>query len=159
MAKKQAVALKDVRAVVMKDIRIMPVAIIDPVEDVNEYAGLPSEFKTAETLAGFPPSPEWQKPGDSLFGYYIATRVDIGPNKSRLYEISVPNGTGESKTVAVWGSSVIDRLVDSAFPPIRTGDKLGFIYLGEGKERPGQSPVKLFALKVLRPDRDVHTGR
>ena len=159
MAKKQQVAMKESKAVAVKDFHILPVAIVEAAEDANNFEGLPAEWKTAETLCGFPPSPEWKKAGDALFGYYITTRMDIGPNDSRLYEISVPNGTGESKTVAVWGTSVLDRLFDSAFPAIRTGDKLGIIYLGEGKERPGQSPVKLFSLKVLRPDGAVHTGR
>ncbi|MGL5934841.1 MAG: hypothetical protein ACRCZI_04385 [Cetobacterium sp.] len=159
MSKKQAVAMRESKAVAVRDLQISPVEIVDPAEETSNMTGLPAEFKGAETLAGFPPSPEWKQPGDALFGYYIATRVDIGPNKSRLYEVSVPNGTGEAKTIAVWGSSVLDRLFDSAYPPIRTGDKLGVIYIGEGKARPGQSPVKLFSLKVLRPDGAVHTGR
>ena len=66
--------------------------------------------------------------------------------------------TREPLTVAVWGSSALDRLVDSCFPKLATGDKVGIIYVGEKGTRRGLNPVKLFALKVLRTDGKIQTA-
>jgi hypothetical protein len=74
----------------------------------------------------------------------------VGPNHSRVYELSVPGKDGESLTVVVWGSTALDRQFDSAFPPVQTGDKLAIIFVGEKETKRKQNPVKLFALKVKR---------
>lgn len=132
-------------------IRYAPVDLLDMGEQVNAIEGLPDGFENAETLAGFPPSPEWKNPGDTLFGDFIGVKTDVGPNKSRLYEIAAFQGEGKDLLgVAVWGSAALDRLFDSAYPPIQTGDRIGIIYLGEKPTNRGLNPVKLFALKVLR---------
>ena len=157
MAKKTEVAAKSETTTISKPMQIVPVAIVDEGVEVLNLVGLPEEFKRAETLSGFPPSPKWENPGDALFGYYVTTREDIGPNHSRLYEISVPRKDQEPMTVAVWGSAALDRLIDGAFPKIKTGDKLGIIYCGEKPTKRGLNPVKLFALKVARADGKVST--
>jgi hypothetical protein len=82
----------------------------------------------------------------------------VGPNASRLYEVSVPNEAGIGTTVAVWGSTAVDRLFDSAYPPIQSGDRLAFIFLGEKTTKRAQNPVKLFALKVKRPGQGTQTA-
>jgi len=137
---------------VAKRLTLSMVGLKDDQVEVQDLAGLPDEFKNSETLSGFPPSPEWKEPGQALFGYFIGMREKIGPNESRLYEISVPRKGEDPLTVAVWGSAALDRLFDSSFPPIRTGDKLGFIFLGEKPTKRGLNPVKLFALKIARAD-------
>lgn len=144
--------------VVSAPMKIVAVAIVDESgAETIDMTGLPEEFKRAETLSGFPPSPKFEHPGDALFGYYVCTREDVGPNHSRLYEISLPRKDQEPLTVALWGSAALDRLMDSAFPKIKTGDKLGVIYCGEKDTKRGLNPVKLFALKVVRPDGKVTT--
>lgn len=134
-----------------RPISIQTVGLVDTAQEISELNGLPDEWKDGETLAGFPPSPEWVKPGDALFGEYIGMRTDVGPYKSRIYEIAAYQGEDkEPLTVAVWGSEALDRLFDSAYPPIQLGDRVGIIFLGEKPTQRGLNPVKLFALKVLR---------
>lgn len=126
--------------------------IVDNGIEVEKVEGLPAEFMDAETIAGFPPSAKFEKKYDCVFGELVNVREGVGPNASRLYELSVPTGrNGEMTTVAVWGTTVLDRQYDSAFPPIQQGDRLAFIYIGESNsKKPGQSPAKLFQLKIKR---------
>lgn len=151
-SEEKALAVKGEKTVLAAPMKIRAVTIIDLGVEVGAMEGLPEEFKRCETLSGFPPSPKWEDVGDALFGYYVTTREGVGPNASRLYEIAVPQKDGEPKTVAVWGSAALDRLMDSAFPKIKVGDKLGIIYCGEKDTKRGLNPVKLFALKVSRAD-------
>lgn len=137
---------------VARKISICPVTLADDNVEVQQIEGLPEEFKRGETLSGFPPSPKWEKAGEAIFGYFVGLRENIGPNNSRLYELSVPRGEEEPLTVAVWGSAALDRLFDSSFPPVQSGDKVAIIFLGEKGTKRGLNPVKLFALKVVRPD-------
>lgn len=144
-----------------KKVTIQPVGYVDQGVEVQDIQGLPEEFKHGETLSGFPPSPKWETPGQALFGYYVTMRENIGPNESRLYEISVPRKDEEPLTIAVWGSAALDRLMDSAYPKIKMGDKIAIIFLGEKPTKRGLNPVLLFALKILRPDGKVseqHAG-
>lgn len=136
---------------------ITPARLIDDGVTMGDIKGLPEEFKGSETLSGFPPSAKFDNPGDCVFGEFVNMREEVGPNNSRLYEISIPNGDGQSMTVAVWGSAALDRLFDSAYPPIQTGDRLAFIYAGEKATKRGLNPVKLFALKVRRPGQQTKT--
>jgi hypothetical protein len=156
-ASKQQVAKVENKQEVMGPLTIAPARLIDDGVTMGDVKGLPEEFKGSETLAGFPPSAKFDNPGDCVFGEFINMREDVGPNNSRLYEISVPNGAGEGLTVAVWGSAALDRLFDSAYPPIQTGDRLAFIYAGEKATKRGLNPVKLFALKVKRPGQKTGT--
>lgn len=136
---------------------IAPARLIDDGVAMGDINGLPEEFRGSETLSGFPPSAKFDNPGDCIFGEFINMREEVGPNNSRLYELSIPNGDGQSMTVAVWGSAALDRLFDSAYPPIQTGDRLAFIYAGEKATKRGLNPVKLFALKVRRPGQQTKT--
>ena len=138
-------------------VAIRPAQLIDAGLDVAEIKGLPAEFDGADTLAGFPPSAKFEKPGECVFGEFVGMREGVGPNASRLYEISIPNGES-STTVAVWGSAAIDRLFDSAYPAIQQGDRLAFIYIGEKATKRAQNPVKLFTLKVKRGASPVQTA-
>ena len=130
--------------------------LIDAGMDVSEVKGLPEEFAGSETLSGFPPSAKFEKVGECIYGEFVGMRSGVGPNGSRLYEISIPNGADQT-TVAVWGSSAIDRLFDSAYPPVQQGDKIAFIYVGEKPTKRQQNPVKLFALKVKRGNAPTET--
>lgn len=137
---------------VAKRVQIAPVGFVDQGVEVQNIEGLPEEFKRGETLSGFPPSPNWETPGQALFGYFVHMRENIGPNNSRLYELAMPRKDEDPLTVAVWGSAALDRLFDSAFPAVKQGDKVGIIFLGEKDTKRGLNPVKLFALKIVRPD-------
>jgi len=152
-----AVVVSDERVVARK-VQISAVKIVDQGVEVQDIEGLPEEFKRGDTLTGFAPSPKWEKAGEALFGYYVGTRSDVGPNHSRLYEIAVPRKDEEPLTTAVWGSAALDRLMDSCFPALVSGDKIAIIYLGEKGTKRGLNPVKLFALKVLRADGKAKTS-
>lgn len=156
-AASKSVAKVENRQEVMGPVTIAPARLIDDGVTMGDIKGLPEEFKGSETLSGFPPSAKFDNPGDCVFGEFINMREDVGPNASRLYELSVPNGSGEGMTIAVWGSAALDRLFDSAYPPIQTGDRLAFIYAGDKATKRGLNPVKLFALKVKRPGQRVQS--
>jgi len=159
MGKKQTevVTVENARTV-SGPVVVRPAQLIDQGADVSEVKGLPAEFASSETLSGFPPSAKFEKVGECVFGEFIGMRPGVGPNASRLYEISIPNGT-EQTTVAVWGSAAIDRLFDSAYPPVQQGDRIAFIYLGEKTTKRQQNPVKLFALKIKRAGAPTETAQ
>jgi hypothetical protein len=145
------------RQEVMGPLTIAPARLVDEGVSMGEVKGLPEEFRGSETLAGFPPSAKFENPGDCVFGEFIGMRESVGPNSSRLYELSVPNGAGEGMTIAVWGSAALDRLFDSAYPPVQSGDRMAVIYCGDKPTKRGLNPVKLFALKVKRPGQATKT--
>ena len=159
MAKKEkaetAVTVQNERTVA-GPVVIRPAQLIDSGMDVSEVKGLPEEFAGSETLSGFPPSAKFEKVGECVFGEFVGMREAVGPNASRLYEVSIPNGA-EQTTVAVWGSTALDRLFDSAYPAIQQGDRVAFIYIGEKATKRAKNPVKLFALKVKRGESPVQT--
>lgn len=148
-SEEKSTAIQDERAV-MGPLRVTPATIIDDAIEVASISGLPSEFESSELLSGFPPSVKFEQKGDYVFGYYIGLRRDVGPNHSRVYELSIPNKNGDTMTVVVWGATALDRQFDSAYPPVQTGDKLAIIFLGEKETQRKQNPVKLFALKLIR---------
>lgn len=149
----KAVSTVENATVISKPVKVTAARIVNDGLEVTAIEGLPAEFQNAETLEGFPPSPKFENVGDAVFGYFITKRDGVGPNASRLYELSMPQKNGaEPITIAVWGSTAIDRLFDSAFPAIKAGDKLGFIYCGEKTTKRAQNPVKLFKIKVARAD-------
>jgi hypothetical protein len=124
----KTVVVSDERVIARK-VQISAANFVDQGVEVQDIEGLPEEFKRGDTLTGFPPSPKFEKPGNAVFGYYVCTRQNVGPNNSRLYELAVPRKDEEPLTVAVWGSSALDRLIDSCFPPLVSGDKIAIIYL------------------------------
>lgn len=135
---------------VMGPLKIRPAAIIDEALEVSAIEGLPAEFLGGKFAQGFPPTVKFENPGDFAGGVYVTHRDGVGPNKSRIYELNVPNDTPDGLQVVVWGSTALDRLFDSAYPPVQQGDKLAIIYVGEKATNRKQNPVKLFALKVIR---------
>lgn len=155
--KKQEVAKVENRQEVLGPMTIAPARLIDEGVTMGDIKGLPEEFRGSETLSGFPPSAKFDNPGDCVFGEFVTMRENVGPNSSRLYELSIPNGAGSNLTVAVWGSAALDRLFDSAYPPIQSGDRMAVIYAGEKATKRGLNPVKLFALKVKRPGQQTKT--
>lgn len=145
----KSVVVQDERAL-MGPLKITPAVLVDDSVEVAKLEGLPAEFGDSEIMTGFNPSPKFEKKGDAVFGEFVALRQDVGPNHSRTYELAYPKGNGETASMTVWGSTALDRLFDSAYPPIQQGDKLAIIFLGTRETKRAQNPVKLFALKVKR---------
>lgn len=134
---------------VMKPLTCQPAQIVDDALEVAKIEGLPEEFLGGKFETGFPPSVKFERVGDFIGGAYVMHREGVGPNKSRIYELAIGDGEKALKVV-VWGSTVLDRQFDSAYPPIQQGDKVGIVYLGDKKTARNQNPVKLFAFKVVR---------
>ncbi len=155
--KNQQVVKVENKQEVLAPMTVAPARLVDESVAPGDIQGLPEEFRGSETLSGFPPSAKFDKPGDCVFGEFVTMREDVGPNNSRLYEFSIANGEGEHMTVAVWGSAALDRLFDSAYPPIQGGDRIAVIYAGEKATKRGLNLVKLFALKVKRPGQATKT--
>jgi len=143
------VAIQDSRTV-LAPLKCQPAQIIDDALEISKIEGLPAEFASGSFMSGFPPTVKFEKPGDFAGGEFVHMRTGVGPNESRVYELALPKGEGESFNVVVWGSTALDRQWDSAYPPIQQGDKVGIIYIGEKGTKRKQNPVKLFALKVVR---------
>lgn len=143
------VAIQDSRTV-MGPLTCRPASIVDDSMEVAKIEGLPAEFVGGSFMTGFPPTVKFEKPGDFIGGEFVHLRTDVGPNHSRVYELAVPDGNGGTFNAIVWGATALDRQFDSAYPPILQGDKLGIVYIGEKSTKRKQSPVKLFALKVVR---------
>ena len=134
---------------IAKAVVCQPAQIIDDALEVAKIEGLPAEFLGGKFETGFPPSVKFEKPGDFIGGEYILHRENVGPNHSRIYELVVSGGEEDLKVI-VWGSTVLDRQFDSAYPPVQQGDKIGIVYLGDKSTARRQNPVKLFAFKVIR---------
>jgi len=143
------VAVQDSRTLA-GSLKCQPAQIVDESIELTKIEGLPEEFLGGKFEHGFPPTVKFEKPGDFAGGEFVHMRTGVGPNASRVYELAVPKGDGTHLNVIVWGSTVLDRHFDSAYPPIQQGDKIGIIYLGDKETTRKQNPVKLFALKVIR---------
>jgi len=143
------VAVQDSR-VLAGPLKCQPAQIVDESIELTKIDGLPEEFLGGKFEHGFPPTVKFEKPGDFAGGEFVHMRAGVGPNNSRVYELALPDGTGDHLKVVVWGSTVLDRQFDSAYPPIQQGDKIGIIYLGDKETGRKQNPAKLFALKVIR---------
>lgn len=158
VAKSGVTVIEDERTIVTKRFNAQPVVYVDNSMEVNLIAGLPPEFDSAAMLTGFPPAAKFQNPGDYAMGEFIGMREKVGPNESRVYELSIPQEGKPSFTGIVWGSTALDRLWDSSFPPIQQGDRVAIVYLGEKETKRKQNPVKLFALKVVSMTIDANTN-
>lgn len=133
-------------------VNLMPVKFEQPEAESIDLSGLPAEWAAAEKLGGFAPSPKFETPGESLFGTYVNVRDGVGPNKTRVYEVMAYMGPDKkSELTAVWGSTALDRMFDSAYPPVKAGDRIAITYVGEKETARKQNPVKLFQLRILRP--------
>lgn len=149
-SKSTAVAKVQDETTLVKSLTIAPARIIDDSVEVGQISGLPTFFDDAQTASGFPPSAKFENPGDCVFGTFIEMRENVGPNNSRIYTLDVPVSKDHTEVVSVWGSAALDRLYDSFFPAIQSGDRMAVIYLGTKETKKGLNPVKLFSLKVKR---------
>lgn len=143
------VAVQD-KKTIMPRLSVRPALLVDDSIEAANIDGLPAEFAGGGFSTGFPPSVKFEKPGDFIAGEYVHLRENVGPNNSRVYEIAVAGNDGDSINTIVWGSTALDRLFDSQYPPVQQGDKLAIVYLGEKTTKRAKNPVKLFALKVKR---------
>lgn len=73
------------------------------------------------------PAHDWEKDGKEVTGVLLGKRSGVGPNKSMLYELELPDGSKK----AVWGSAGLD----GAFLAIAEGQEVKITYKGM-KENP-----------------------
>lgn len=126
----------------------------------------PEELKGEEgqeAPSSLTPIVVFEQPGDYVVGEYYGTRGDIGPNKSRLYDLKLTEKQlltlGADKTtgiggtsikggmiVSVWGATTLDTMMEQT--PKNPGDRLLIQYTGETATKREQNPAKLFRVKV-----------
>jgi len=153
MARRSKAEGAETTAVAPISVSLRPVAIEQPEAESIEVEGLPAEWQAADVLGGLPPSPVFETPGEAIFGLFVGVRDNVGPNNSRVYEIMAHKGPDQKpELTAVWGSTALDRMFDSALPKVQAGDRIGIVYLGERPTKRNQNPVKLFKLLVKRPN-------
>lgn len=102
----------------------------------------------------FPPVAEWRRAGDCVAGRFERVRPDVGPNNSRLYELVIDEpdllqGRPEFRA-SFWGGTQLDALFDTSTPKVEPGDKICVVFLGSRPTKRGLSPVRLFALSVVK---------
>ncbi len=152
MARRSKAEGAETTAVAPISVSLRPVAIEQPEAESIEVEGLPAEWQAADVLGGLPPSPVFETPGEAIFGLFVGVRDNVGPNNSRVYELMAHKGPDQKpELTAVWGSTALDRMFDSAMPKVQAGDRIGIVYLGERPTKRNQNPVKLFKLLVKRP--------
>lgn len=84
--------------------------------------------KTYEDIEAEFWSPE--KENDAVVGIYLSSEDNVGENKSKVYNLEMPN----QKIISVWGSVVLD----SKMKLIRFGDDIRIVYLGKVKPSQGR---------------------
>jgi hypothetical protein len=68
-------------------------------------------------------SPAWDfKKEDTFIGYYNGVQVNVGQNKSKLYNFTTEDG----KMIDIWGSTVLDIRLKTCVP----GEKIKIVYHG-----------------------------
>lgn len=83
-----------------------------------------------------------QEEGDSIEGYYISKKEEVGPNKSTAYYLEL----GVQQTM-IWGTTIIDDRMSLA----KVGDYIKIIYKGEKENKRGQN-VKIFSVLRARTE-------
>ena len=127
-----------------KKITWTPVEFIEGAGAIADESGLPPGVTGEEAPSSLTPTADWTKPFQYVTGEYLGVQLNVGPNKSRLYNLRTP----DRKVVSVWGSRVLDNRVDLMNP--HPGDTITFGFLGEGKGKTGQNPPKMFKVVVDR---------
>lgn len=116
---------------------------------------LPAQFRSGTMHTGtFAAVADWREPSDAVAGTFRRVRPDVGPNQSRIYELLVddPDLLNGRKPFEAnfWGSTQLDALFDTHLPVVEGGDKICVIFLGTKATKRALSPVKLFALSVVK---------
>jgi len=149
MARRSKAEGTETTAVAPISVALKAAQVEQPEAESIEVAGLPEEWQDANVLGGLPPSPVFEEPGEAIFGIFVGVRDGVGPNNSRVYELMAHKGPNvKPELTAVWGSTALDRMFDSAMPKVKSGDRVGIVYLGERPTKRNQNPVKLFKLLV-----------
>ena len=118
----------------------------DAVEDAYAFQNVPGMMAGSSTFKdSFPPVVTWEKPGQYAAGVLVAMRGDVGVNKSNVYRLKDEES---GRTFDLWGSRVIDPLLDRA--GVQVGDWICLIYLGDAPPKPGQNPARLFRLNLKK---------
>jgi hypothetical protein len=88
---------------------------------------------------------KWEHPGQKVEGAVSA--IGVGNYKGNEYpELTLE--TADGRQVLSASQANLKRQLAELRPEV--GDHLVVEYLGEGEQRPGQSPVKLFKVEVTR---------
>lgn len=148
MGKRKKEATEIVPAESHAMVKVQPAEIVEP-DLIDEGANIPlPEMARGGKLAASSLTPVFEFPSIGSFaaGIFRGVRYEIGPNKSRIYDLEYVTG----QVASVWGSTSLDQMFD-----INYGDgssiKGKFVtiqYLGTKETQRGLNPVKLWRIAV-----------
>lgn len=105
-------------------------------QDVDLTSG---GFQEAPT--GLAPTVKWENANEMIEGEYVGMQDGVGPNKSRLYNVKMPDGI----IIGVWGAEVLDNRMDYCFAQgLVPGMTLRVAFVGLGQKKPGQNAPRIF---------------
>lgn len=81
--------------------------------------------------------------GPTVQGLYVDKKMNIGANKSNLYEIEIADG----RKVSIWGSA----LLDGKFDLIPMGSEVRVTYLGMEKAKQSARSYRTFKVEFAKP--------
>lgn len=87
----------------------------------------------------------YEKAGDSIAGFYLGMRTNVGENKANLYSLRTDKGV-----ISIWGSTVLN----TKLPFLKEGDDINIIYLGETTGS-GSRKYKDFTLQMAKQQEPV----
>lgn len=119
----------------------------NPIPVPGTWAGNP---KAVELPSGLTPVVEFVDPGEYIEGIYLGCRLDVGPNKSAMYDLRVPSGPGKELIVSVWGSTILDGKFRLQNPP--TGSRILIQYLGDVATSRGLNPARDWRVLYQAPE-------
>lgn len=90
---------------------------------------------------------DFHRPGHSAVGEYMGYRIIPIPGRDkeqRMYDLRITlPGTDRPSLLSLWGSTVLDKMIDADPPP--TGAVIMFRFLGWYPPKPGMNPAKAWA--------------
>lgn len=81
--------------------------------------------------------------GPTVQGIYVDKKMNIGANKSNMYEVEISDG----RKVSVWGSA----LLDGKFDLVPVGSEVRLTYLGMKKAKTTAREYRDFKLEFAKP--------
>jgi hypothetical protein len=91
-----------------------------------------------EASSDFYPMVDFSRPPEMTMGTYHDQRIDVGPNKSIVYELTDKQG----EIFGIWGSTILDQRMKKLSP--QKGDRLLIVYVGDVPTKLGRSDAKVF---------------
>ena len=108
------------------------------------------------TEAGSASDETWkpETAGDEVTGKLVKKRDNVGANSSNMYYLEQEADNGDTLTISVWGSTVLDTKFEEI--PMNSMVKIEFLGSVKGK---GPKPYKDFKVLYKAPDNWVEDAK